>query len=121
MDEVTVQVDSSVSAPGLSRSRLAPMRGTLGGRYEDVILVVSELVSNSVRHGRRTTDIDVKVTADDGRIRIEVTDDGPGFSADSPRGDGMGLAIVEKLSEQWGMQGADHRFTVWAELAPAEI
>lgn len=120
MDEVTVQVDSSVTAPGLSRSQLAPMKQTLGSRYDDVILVVSELVSNSVRHGR-TTDIDVKVTTDDGRIRIEVTDDGPGFSADAPRGDGMGLAIVEQLSERWGLQGVDHRFTVWAELATDEI
>lgn len=120
MDEVTVQVDSSVSAPGLSRSRLAHMKQTLGARYDDVILVVSELVSNSVRHGT-TADIDIKVTADEETIRIEVTDDGPGFAVDAPRGDGMGLAIVDKLSEQWGLQGADHRFTVWAELAAGEL
>jgi len=120
MDEVTVQVDSNVSAPGLSRSRLAPMKKTLGARYDDVILVVSELVSNSVRHGS-TAGIDVKVTTEGGRIRIEVTDDGPGFAPDAPRGDGLGLTIVEKLSEQWGMQGADHRFTVWAELTADKI
>lgn len=119
MDEVKVQVGSSVSAPGLSRSKLAPMEQILGTRYDDVILVVSELVSNSVRHGT-TEDIDVRVTADEGTIRIEVTDDGPGFKADAPRGDGLGLTIVEKLSEQWGMRDGGHRFTVWAELAGDE-
>lgn len=116
MNEMTVQVDSSVSAPGISRTKLVPMKKTLGSRYDDVILVVSELVSNSVRHGD-TDGIDVKVTTDEELIRIEVTDDGPGFAMDDPRGDGMGLAIVEKLSERWGMAGRDHRFTVWAELA----
>ncbi len=116
MDEVKVQVDSSVSAPGLSRSKLAPMEEILGTRYDDVILVVSELVSNSVRHGI-TEGIDVRVTADGRKIRIEVTDDGPGFTPDAPRGDGLGLTIVEKLSEQWGMRDGGQRFTVWAELA----
>lgn len=115
MDEVKVQVDSSVSAPRRTRSKLASMEQALGTRYDDVVLIVSELVSNSVRHGT-TEDIDVRVVADDGKIRVEVTDDGPGFAPDAPRGEGLGLAIVEKLSEQWGLLDG-HRFTVWAELA----
>lgn len=116
MNEVSVKVDSSVNAPGLSRSRLVPMKPTLGARYDDVVLVVSELVSNSVRHGS-SQDIDVRVTARDGWIRVEVTDDGPGFAVDAPRGDGLGLSIVERLADRWGMQDGSHRFTVWAELA----
>ena len=116
MDEVTLQVESSVNAPGLSRSRLESMRSTLEPRYEDVMLVVSELVSNSVRHGA-SDGIDVRVTAKAGRIRVEVSDHGPGFSADDPRGDGLGLAIVEKLADRWGMKDGRHKFTVWAELS----
>lgn len=115
MDEVTLQVESNASAPGLSRSRLEPLKTRLEPRYDDVVLVVSELVSNSVRHGA-SKDIDVKVTTRDGRIRIEVADDGPGFSMDDPRGEGMGLAIVEKLADRWGMRDGKHRFIVWAEL-----
>lgn len=118
MDEVTLQVESSVNAPGESRSRLESMRATLEPRYEDVMLVVSELVSNSVRHGA-SDGIDVKVTARAGRIRIEVSDHGPGFAADDPRGDGLGLSIVEKLADRWGMQDGRQRFTVWAELSSA--
>lgn len=116
MDEVTLQVESSVDAPGLSRSRLKSMRSELEPRYDDVVLVVSELVTNSVRHGS-SDDIDVKVSKGQGRIRVEVSDDGPGFAADAPRGEGMGLQIVERLADRWGMSDDRQKFTVWAELS----
>lgn len=116
MDEVSLQVEPNLDAPSLSRSRLASMRSKLEPRYEDVVLVVSELVTNSVRHGS-STGIDVKVTARRGRIRVEVADDGPGFSIDDPRGEGLGLAIVEKLAERWGMNDENSKFIVWAELS----
>ena len=114
MDEVTLQLESSVRAPGMSRTRLATMRESLEPRYEDTLLLVSELVTNSVRHSA-SSDIDVKVRANGGRIRVEVSDDGPGFTEESPRGDGLGLTIVEKISDRWGLTSGE-RFTVWAEL-----
>jgi len=120
MDEVTLQVDSDVSAPRLSRSRLESIRSALGKRYDDVVLIVSELVSNSVRHSGadpQSDGIGVKVSVRAGEIRVEVTDSGPGFSIDDPRGEGMGLAIVEKLADRWGMADGRHRFVVWAELS----
>jgi signal transduction histidine kinase len=116
MSEVTLQVESNVNAPSLSRSHLADMRPSLEPRYDDVLLLVSELVSNSVRHSE-SDDIDVKVRARDGHIRVEVSDDGPGFTTETPRGDGMGLIIVERLSEKWGLTSGRERFTVWAELS----
>lgn len=119
MDEVNLQVESGLDAPGLSRSHLEPMKDSLEPRYDDVVLVVSELVSNSVRHGS-SNGIDIKVTARSGRIRVEVTDEGPGFSASDPRGDGLGLAIVGKLADRWGMKDGRRHFTVWAELSTAE-
>lgn len=113
---MTLQVESNTEAPSLSRSRLASVRSKLEPRYEDVVLVVSELVTNSVRHGS-STGIDVKVTAQEGRIRVEVADDGPGFSPDAPRGEGLGLSIVEKVADRWGLHEDRSRFTVWAELS----
>ena len=91
------------------------MQASLEPRYEDVLLVVSELISNSVRHSH-STEIDLTVSAHDGHIRVEVSDDGPGFTPDTPRGDGLGLTIVEKLAERWGLVSGE-RFTVWAELS----
>lgn len=114
MEEVTLQVECSVRAPSVSRSRLATMRESLEPRYEDVLLLVSELVTNSVRHSF-SRDVDVLVRANDGRIRVEVSDDGPGFTEESPRGNGLGLTIVEKISDRWGLTSGE-RFTVWAEL-----
>lgn len=120
MDEVTLQVDPDVNAPGLSRSHLQPLRAKLGARYDDVALIVSELVSNSVRHSgakANSGSIDVNVTVRAGKIRVEVADGGPGFSKDDARGEGMGLTIVEKLADQWGMDGGRRKFVVWAELS----
>lgn len=120
MDEVTLRVDSNVKAPRQSRSHLESMKPALGERYDDVVLVVSELVSNSVRHSNAdnsSAGIDVKVSVHAGNIRIEVADKGAGFSIDTPRGEGMGLAIVERLSDRWGMSDGHRKFVVWAELS----
>lgn len=119
MREVTLRIESNVNAPAASRSAVSSMKASLQPRYEDVLLLVSELVSNSVRHAN-TDGIDVRVETADGRIRIEVSDDGPGFSDRTPRGDGLGLTIVDKLSDEWGLDNGE-RFTVWAELSrPAD-
>jgi serine/threonine-protein kinase RsbW len=120
MDEVTLQVDSDVRAPSLSRSHLEPIRSALGERYDDVVLVLSELVSNSVRHSRARSNsdgIEVKVSVRAEFIRVEVADQGPGFSIDDPRGDGLGLSIVEKVADRWGMKDGRNKFVVWAELS----
>lgn len=114
MREVTLQVESNANAPAVSRSRISSMRNSLEPRCDDVLLLVSELVSNSVRH-TGSCDIDVRVRATDGRIRVEVSDEGPGFTRDTPRGDGLGLTIVDKLADSWGIEPGE-RFTVWAEL-----
>jgi signal transduction histidine kinase len=115
MREVTLRIESNENAPSASRSHLVPMKPDLGASYDDVVLLVSELVTNSVRHSD-SEDIDVSVVANDSKVRVEVTDEGPGFARDTPRGDGMGLQIVERVSESWGMHNHE-RFTVWAELA----
>ena len=115
MNEMTLHIESNLEAPSLSRTRLASIKPSLEPRYEDVLLVVSELVSNSVRH-TDTDDIDVRVESNDGHVRVEVSDDGPGFTSATPRLDGLGLTIIEKIADSWGMASSDDRFTVWAEL-----
>ncbi|HEY5891247.1 MAG TPA: ATP-binding protein [Acidimicrobiia bacterium] len=90
------------------------MRAELGARFDDVAIVVSELVSNSVRHSR--DDLTLTVITGEDSIRIEVMDWGPGFSRDAPRGDGMGLNIVEKVASDWGVT-LDGICTVWVEIS----
>src|SRR4051794_21295011 len=92
---------------GLGRQRLA-----------DVTLVVSELVTNAVVHGRGAITLNLQHD-DDGIVRGEVIDGGGGFEQEVRQrgpydGDGRGLLIVEALASPWGThEGPTH---VWFEL-----
>lgn len=89
---------------------------------EDVLLLVSELVTNAVRHGR--PDIEVSLFTAPDRVRIEVSDGGDALPV-VPRGQpsidrptGRGLLIVAATADDWGITrppGATGK-TVWAEL-----
>ncbi|HEV2075079.1 MAG TPA: ATP-binding protein, partial [Thermoleophilaceae bacterium] len=85
-------------------------------------LLVSELVTNSVRHGGGER-VRLKLQVpEEGRLRCEVTDDGPGFTP-APRDraatepGGWGLVLVDQLVDKWGVQ--DGRTKVWFELSAA--
>ncbi len=111
-----MKVESGTQAPRLSRSYLDELRADLEPRFDDVALVLSELVTNSVRHSGATDDISVEIEASEERIRIEVTDHGPCFSKEDPRNGGMGLAIVDQVADRWGIDG-DGKCTVWVEIS----
>jgi len=86
---------------------------------ESAELVASELVSNAVKYGR----LDIVLTAHegDGYLHIEVQDRGRSFDPAAPRSDGggLGLAIVARLAEEWGVHEDDYGLLVWAKLRPA--
>ena len=80
---------------------------------EVVSLLVTELVTNAVRHGRVTDGTRITLhldVADDGLVRVDVVNDGPVFEA-APRtrevdvAGGLGLQLVDKLAERWGVEG----------------
>jgi two-component sensor histidine kinase len=70
---------------------------------DDVVLIVSELVTNSVRAGATTVDVQVQADAD--RVDLEVTDDAAGWPAARIANlddlGGRGLSIVELLADSW--------------------
>jgi len=115
MRELDIELSADEMAPRLSRARLSEIEEFLGLRSPDVKLVVSELVTNAVRHAASTRKVRVRVKANDERIRLEVEDDGPGFPPATSRGDGMGLKIIERLADDWGVE-VDGKCTVWVEL-----
>lgn len=82
----------------------------------DVMLIVSELVNNAVLHG--SGGIQVHVSADDRLVSGGVLDEGGGFERPGHAGDGapgrLGLLIVERLCESWGI--LPDRTHVWFEL-----
>lgn len=94
--------------------------------YEDVRILVTELVTNSVRHSGLSADDDVHlwlgVWNDPRRLRVEVADAGKGFekkvkpSTPDQLG-GWGLQIVDRLSDRWGVKRATNSgSTVWFEI-----
>lgn len=89
---------------------------------ETVRLLVSELVTNSVRHGGsdESGHIELWLSAEDDSVRVEVADAGAGF-VPQPRaeaqdeGSGWGLHLVEVLSHRWGTS-TERGMRIWFEI-----
>jgi serine/threonine-protein kinase RsbW len=123
------RVPMDVCAPAASRVLVGDW---LSGRVspltvERAQLVVSELVGNSLRHAGAAADrvVVVRVALEGALCRLEVEDAGcdgeiAPRAPDLKGGGGLGLNIVHKLSERWGIERAAGKGTrVWAYLAPA--
>jgi anti-sigma regulatory factor (Ser/Thr protein kinase) len=86
-------------------------------------LLVTELVTNSVRHADLAEDdaIELSVRQAEDRIRVAVTDPGGGFGPalpphpDAERPAGWGLYLVDRLADRWGVT-SDGETLVWFEL-----
>jgi anti-sigma regulatory factor (Ser/Thr protein kinase) len=102
------------------------------GMYESVVgdaaLVVSELLSNAIRHAAPLPGSTVRVawTLHDDALRVAVSDAGggplPHVTQASPAAPGgRGLSIVETLSARWGVLRDESETTVWAVLAAAPV
>lgn len=83
-------------------------------------LLVSELVTNSVRHALMSREgaIDLSVRRQPGRIRVSVTDPGGGFEPVPPDHDirsGWGLFLVDRLADRWGVT-SNGATRVWFEI-----
>jgi anti-sigma regulatory factor (Ser/Thr protein kinase) len=89
----------------------------------DAALVVSELLSNAIRHAAPLIGTQVRVTwtLDHDELRVAVSDAGDGplprITEPAPNAPGgRGLGIVETLSDRWGVLREDGVTTVWAQL-----
>ena len=93
-----------------------------GKVLEDATLLVSELVTNAVRHAPRagSPEVELRLKVDGERIRVVVSDPGGGFVA-TPRlptaseSSGWGLYLVDRIADRWGVISKD-RNEVWFEL-----
>jgi len=106
-------------APGEARNALRALNGSLDHELaEDVRLLVSELVTNSLRH-TGSADIVLEVWRSDEVVRVAVSDQGAGFDlAGRPQpGDasGWGLFMVDRLADRWGVDTSGDT-SVWFEL-----
>lgn len=115
-------VEAAPSAAGEAR---AFVRDTLAtslspSRLDAAELLMSELVTNAVRHsGLLSGDrIALSIDVSPRTVRIDVADAGAGFEASAlrPRADGgWGLVLVDTMADRWGT-GADAPHSVWFEI-----
>ena len=90
---------------------------------QDAMLVISELVSNAVKHAAPLQGGNVRVSCsiDDKCLRVEITDGGavtrpnPAVATVFALG-GRGLDIVRTICREWGVVQEDHSVTVWADV-----
>lgn len=107
------------SAPALVRQARRTTREFLrlwnvnGELAENIVLAVSELVTNAIEHG--TGDVGLRIQYPDGELQIEVTDDNPTPATLRPADDedlsGRGLFLIAVLAREWGV--SDDGKTTW--------
>jgi anti-sigma regulatory factor (Ser/Thr protein kinase) len=110
-------------AAARARASLLALNSALE-RFRDVVkLLLTELVTNSVRHGGGGSGepIEIELSSSPKGVRVQVTDSGAGFDGrparrPDPEGEGgYGLFLVEQLADRWGVvSGPPAR--VWFEI-----
>jgi integral membrane sensor domain MASE1/anti-sigma regulatory factor (Ser/Thr protein kinase) len=123
-ESIRLELRPGPESPADARKALSPLAATLTPQvYSDLRLQVSELVTNSVRHGQlRPNDlIRLRVDVSGGVLRVEVSDPGQGFGAEAPDPaagselGGWGLFLAERLADRWGIDRGGGSTTVWLE------
>ena len=122
----TVRVPWRATSVALVRKALVDdleARDVSAAVIDEAEIVVSELVSNSIRHARPLADGNLRVhwKVKAGVVEVEVTDGG---SDSTPRPaprtiwapSGRGLRIVRSLAHEWGVTEDRSGSTVWASL-----
>jgi anti-sigma regulatory factor (Ser/Thr protein kinase) len=123
MTDVDLRLSGDLTAAAEARRSLAAVRDRLNPEtFDDVRLLVTELVTNSVRHADlgQGDDIRLRVVTNGTVVRVEVVDKGRGFqprdrSAPLTQASGWGLYLVDKLADRWGVEG-NNGTCVWFEI-----
>lgn len=95
------------------------------GLLDDVTLIVSELITNTINAGATSALVSLSWHRD--YLRLSVADDAAGMpalqAATRNETHGRGVAITQSLSQAWGVDPSDHSSEaskqVWAELGVA--
>ncbi len=120
---IEIHLAPNLSAPEQARRSLEDVEGELRPEvFDDVQLLVNELVTNSVKFAG-SGPIELKLMTDRDSVRVEVHDAGPGFVPDPPEPElsatsGRGLFLVDALADRWGVT-LDGTTCVWFEIDAA--
>jgi len=118
---LSVDIPRDPTAPAAARRAVEGLADRIDeSMVPDVKLLVSELVSNSVKYGGDGQVTLQITTRGPRRLRVEVIDKGAGFvplARDRPMTEagGWGLHLVQTLSDRWGVR--EGSTLVWFEIA----
>lgn len=124
MGERLVELPASAAAAGLARRELAATPGLAGELGYKALLMASELIAVYVQDVEPdpTRRLVLLIRVSPERVRIEVGGPQPDVSPDAllhssetPSLGGMGLKIVDRMADAWGVQG-DKETSIWFEL-----
>ena len=116
-------IECSALAPRVARHAVEGLAAEVDPAVlDDAQLLVSEVVTNSVRHSGCDDPIRVRIWSCPGGVKVEIADGGFGFEARRPGAahdaeGGRGLMILDALADRWGVSH-DARVRVWFELSP---
>ena len=92
----------------------------LGRLEDDAVLLVSELVTNAVRHAVDTGAIGLELTCAQTWLRVEVQDGDPSWRQMDSLADcdesGYGFVLVDSLADRWGVRRVSAGKAVWVEF-----
>jgi anti-sigma regulatory factor (Ser/Thr protein kinase) len=114
------QLAQSLSAPAEARDRVGSYLDRLGLAADlrtDVLLALSELVTNAVTHARAAPFVHVGLTP--GILRLEVHDTSTTHQVKRPAGSsagGFGVRLVSELADSWGWEHEHDGKVVWAQF-----
>ncbi len=121
--DIDLRLRPDLHSPAEARRSLEVLRPSLDDALvDDAVLLVSEIVSNSVRHARLDSGdaIQVRVRGTNSMLHVDVVNPGPGFDPDhlptSRAHGGWGLRLLDRLAARWGVERNDVT-RVWFELA----
>ncbi len=111
------------AGPEARRTLLADMDTLPTSVRDDVLLLVTELVNNAVRHAKAGADrpLRVEVRHRAATLRVAVFDEGTGFTSAGPgserdKSGGWGLFLVDQIADRWGITPTGSGTCVWLEL-----
>jgi anti-sigma regulatory factor (Ser/Thr protein kinase) len=126
--QLDLLVDAAPTAARDARHAVASGGFVSSGQEPTLLLLVSELVSNSVRHAGLRADEHIYLRAHSDRecTYVEVCDAGRSGRIPAKRENydaldpgGLGLVLVEEMADRWGVACHEHETCVWFELACA--
>jgi anti-sigma regulatory factor (Ser/Thr protein kinase) len=120
--ELSVRFDRGPTSAAAARNALLALDQRIDqALLDDIRLLVSELVTNAIRHADAAGgQVGLDVSINGPSVRVEVADPGDGFDP-APRTEAMtkpggwGLYLVDRIADRWGV--VKNKMTrVWFEV-----